>query len=230
MSASSALAWFALLLIVSLYASYVYSKRTMSHADVVCLGDSLTDCGGVGGRFTDFLAKALPGVRVVNKGIGGNTLAQGRARFNRDVISLCPKVVVVELGANDFLQGNRSIEALRDDLEFMVREAHQRGIGVVMASVFGPQYDEDGREIPKQFPEGNPKFGRQILEMEREIAKCYGCKHIENIQAKLTGSEHLSDGRHPSAAGNQLVAEALLPFVKELLETPNPKLKIQNSK
>ena len=220
MSSSPALAWLALLLLVALYAAYVLYQRATFQADVVCLGDSLTASGGVGGRYTDFLAESLPGVRIVNQGQGGRTLADGRARFERHVLLLRPKVVVIELGANDFHRAQRPVEALRDDLEYMVREATRRGIGVVIAGVFGPQLDEEGQTVPKKYPQGKPEFGQALFDMERDIAQRYGCRHIENIQARLTSSAHWTDGRHPSPAGNRLVAEELLPHVTELLDIP----------
>ena len=50
---------------------------------IVCLGDSLTACGGLVGKYPDYLQQQLPGHFIINKGIGGDTLAGGRKRFEK---------------------------------------------------------------------------------------------------------------------------------------------------
>jgi len=186
---------------------------------VVCFGDSLTSCGGLGGRYSDYLASAFPDCEVINKGISGQTLADGRRRFQSDVLDLRPKVLVFELVANDFLRAERSVEDLREDMEYMLKRAREQGIEVVIAGVFGEQLDPGGRVIPKEYRLGMPELGRRIFEMERELARQYGCRHVENIQADLNRPEHWS-AKHPSAEGNRRVAGRLAPAVREALAGP----------
>ncbi len=207
-----------LLLVLGFGSWYFYQKAKKADLRVVCFGDSLTACGGYGGRYSDFLAEALPESEVVNKGIGGDTLEGGRRRFKNDVLALHPKVVVIELGANDFHQHNRTIVQLRNDLEFMVQALRNRGIGVVIAGVFGDQLDKSGKIIPKEYKEGSSDFGEKILQMEASIAKEYDCLHVPNIQADLNQDDHWADHRHPGPKGNKLVAARLLPAIQKLLK------------
>lgn len=213
-----AFSWAGLLAIAAVYILFVLRYKNAALADVVCIGDSLTACGGMEGRYTDWLSKELPDMRIVNRGINGDTLFGGRDRFERDVLSLHPKVVVIELGANDFFRHDRTPHELYSDLAFMVRGAREQNIGVAIAGVFGDQLDEKGQPIPKLFHEGDAAFGKTILEIERTVAKQYGAIHIENIQADLNKPEFWGDNRHPNAAGNKLVAARILPAVKKLLE------------
>ena len=69
---------------------------------MVILGDSLSAGTGAakGEGFVDLLQQRL-GVEIVNRGIPGNTTAQGLARLDKDVLSLKPSLVIVELGGND---------------------------------------------------------------------------------------------------------------------------------
>lgn len=152
---------------------------------IVCIGDSLTACGGDNGRYTNWLAGSLQGCEIINKGINGDTLAGGRARFQKD------------------------------DLEFMIKEAQKKNIKVVIAGVFGNMLDEKGNPIPKV--RGTDDFGRQILEMERDLAGKYRCGHVENIQADLRDSKYWEDANHPNKAGNEFVARRLLPQIKTML-------------
>jgi lysophospholipase L1-like esterase len=67
---------------------------------LVCFGDSLTE-GTIGASYIDILRPQLPGVRVVNAGINGDTVLNLLRRFERDVLPQRPDVVVVFVGLND---------------------------------------------------------------------------------------------------------------------------------
>ena len=89
---------------------------------LVCLGDSLTSCGGPNGHYSDYLQRELPDIRVINSGIGGDTLEGAWARFERDVLRYKPRAVLIALGANDFWQNSREVSEMRQDLENMIIE------------------------------------------------------------------------------------------------------------
>lgn len=76
--------------------------------NIVCFGDSITAASGFaeGDRWPTILQGHLdawrPGeYKVYNRGIGGNTSAQGYSRFHTDVAPFMPGVVLVEFGFND---------------------------------------------------------------------------------------------------------------------------------
>ena len=185
---------------------------------VVCIGDSLTAFGGAEGRFSDWLAKSLPDVVFINKGIPGDTLAAGRRRFQRDVLEIAPEVVVIALGTNDFYQRERPVPFLLADLEDMVRRAKKAGIEVVIASCFGGRDYQAEPEI--EFPRDRFEFAAAIARMEEDVCRQYGCFYIPNMQAdiKPNGREpYWDDSVHPSKAGNEFVAQRILPAVKKAL-------------
>jgi len=80
---------------------------------VLFIGDSITEWGrddstgslghGYVQRAADLWAVVHPDhpVTVVNKGIGGNRVADLRARWTRDAIDVAPDVVTVMIGIND---------------------------------------------------------------------------------------------------------------------------------
>jgi len=194
-------------------------KREELQGVVVCLGDSLTVCGGEGGRYADRLAESLPGVTIINKGIGGNTLADGRARFGRDVLDLKPDVVVIELGANDFLRKNRPIEKLKADLEDMVRRAREADIEVVIAGCFGRR--DYSREKDVEFGPGRYDLAKAIVRMEEDICRRYDCFYVPDMQAdiKPNGCDpYWSDYFHPNKKGNRYVADRILPELTKALK------------
>ena len=67
---------------------------------LVCFGDSLTE-GTIGASYVDLLRERLPGARVVNAGINGDTTLNLLRRVERDVAPQRPDLVVVQVGLND---------------------------------------------------------------------------------------------------------------------------------
>ncbi|MGW2812790.1 GDSL-type esterase/lipase family protein [Streptomyces sp. NPDC001415] len=122
---------------------------------VVVIGDSITE--GIGStpgtdrRWTDVLAERLRGPHaalapddgsapraVLNAGIGGNGLLTrlagptGLERFQRDALGRAGvHTVIVELGINDMLGGERDSAALLAGMRELVRVGHARGVRVL---------------------------------------------------------------------------------------------------
>jgi lysophospholipase L1-like esterase len=67
---------------------------------LVCFGDSLTE-GTIGASYVELLRERLPGARVVNAGINGDTTLNLLRRVERDVAPWCPDLVVLVVGLND---------------------------------------------------------------------------------------------------------------------------------
>jgi lysophospholipase L1-like esterase len=94
---------------------------------VVFFGDQITE------RWENF----FPGKPYLNRGITGQTTQQMLVRFQQDVISLQPKVVVIEAGTNDLAgaTGPATEGTISENLRSMVELAKYHGIRVVLASV-----------------------------------------------------------------------------------------------
>jgi len=185
---------------------------------LVCLGDSLTSCGGAGGHYSDWLARFMPYVKVIDAGIGGDTLKGGRARFEHDVLRHKPDVVLIALGANDFWQRSRSINELRDDLEAMVRAACALPCQVVVASCFGdrPFWDETCVE----FEFSRYEWAWEIGQMERAVCESQGCLYVPNMQIDVKPNRlppYWDETDHPNRAGNEQVALRLMPTLRRAL-------------
>jgi len=186
---------------------------------IVCIGDSLTACGGSGGHFTDHLTSWLPGAEIINKGIGGDTLAGGRARYEKDVLLLQPDVVVIELGANDFWQAKRPIDDLAADLEYMISTARASNAQVVIASCFGDV--EQGDSSPEFIEDLHSRYACEIARFERRLVTQYGCFYVPNMQLDIKPAkehpEFWSDNNHPNKAGNERVARRILAELQKAL-------------
>jgi acyl-CoA thioesterase-1 len=184
---------------------------------IVCLGDSLTLCGGPDGKYSDWLAKWLPKDTIINKGIAGNTLADGRNRFQRDVLDLHPDIVVIALGTADFWQANREILQLEADLEDMLSRAKAADIRVIVAGTFGER-DYTAEEKPEFGPQ-RFDFAYGIAKMEKKLTAKYNCVYVPNMQTDIKPNGRIpywQDQLHPNEIGNEFVAKRILEVIKTI--------------
>lgn len=113
---------------------------------VIAIGDSITDGKGTRynyhTRWTDFLAARLStnaptsGVGVGNMGIGGTGSGLAQTRFQRDVLDQSGVGwVIIFIGVNDIIFGNRSFSYLTNAYTDMSTRAHARGLKVYGATI-----------------------------------------------------------------------------------------------
>jgi len=177
---------------------------------VTMLGDSIT--AGFGLRRADALPVqlelALKAMKVQAKvrgaGISGDTTAGGLGRLD---FSVQPDtaVCVVELGANDFLQGEDPA-VTRRRLDTIVKRLKARRITVVLA----------GGRVPVR---AYGAYGRQFEAVFPEVAKANGVLLAPDLLADVSDRPDLKqpDGIHPNAEGVKLVARRLAPVVAQAL-------------
>jgi lysophospholipase L1-like esterase len=86
----------------------------------------------------------VPGAELLWRGIGGETTAQMRYRFDEDVLALHPSTVVIQAGINDLVAGaivGRKDETIRntiDNLGHFVDAARSASVEVVLLTVLRP--------------------------------------------------------------------------------------------
>lgn len=94
----------------------------------------------------DRLGKRGSDYRVVNASISGETTSGGVTRLPALLQQHRPKVVVIELGANDGLRG-LPLTVLRDNLAAMIRQAKAAGAKVLLVGIrVPPNYGRDYSE------------------------------------------------------------------------------------
>jgi acyl-CoA thioesterase-1 len=121
---------------------------------LLVLGDSLSAEYGLsrGTGWVQLLADRLrdsgSDYRVVNASISGETTSGGLTRLPALLKEHRPRVVVLELGANDGLRG-LPLAVMRDNLQAMIRQAQAAGAKVLLVGVrVPPNY---GREYAERF-------------------------------------------------------------------------------
>ena len=177
---------------------------------VVALGDSLTAGLGVAAdeafpaRLQARLRAEGYDYRVVNAGVSGDTTAGGLRRVDW-ALHAHPDVVIVALGANDGLRG-QSPQAIRANLEEIVARLQASGARVLLVGMrLPPNY---GAEYTKEFEAVFPAIARRA-----KIALMPFL--LDGVAADPRLNQ--ADGIHPTAAGQQMIADRLWPYLRPLL-------------
>lgn len=203
-----------LLLVVFLHMGYNFfyedlgGKSLTKESILICYGDSLTAGYGApkGESYPDYLQSKLK-LKVINKGISGDTTMTALKRFKVDVLDYNPDIVIVELGANDFLQNIELFETKRN-LNYIVDELLKRNIIVYVVKFYGNQFVLD---ILKN--ESKNKFDK-IFE---ELGDKKGVYLIEDIWEGVWG-KHMSDNIHPDEIGYKKMGEIYLEELRPIME------------
>jgi acyl-CoA thioesterase-1 len=178
---------------------------------IVCFGDSLTAGYGTdpGQSYPDYLQAALDAqgyhYRVVNRGISGNTTKDGLNRVDT-VLALHPALVIVEFGGNDGLRGLR-IEDSRANLDKIIAALKTSGTKVVLAGITLP-------------PDYGPDYIRQFDDTYTLLASKYRVPLLPFLLQGVFGVDGMMqrDRTHATAAGNEVVANNVLPLIQPLLK------------
>lgn len=183
-------------------------------AVVLIVGDSLSaEYGLPRGRgwvalLQQRLDAQLPGVRVVNASISGDTTSGGRSRLPALLQQHRPTHVILELGGNDALRG-LPLAMTEDNLRTMARAAKAAGARVLIT----------GMQVP-------PNYGRRYAD---DFAALFG-KVARDEQAALVpfllaGVADVPDAErwfqpdriHPSAEAHPRILDNVWPVLRPLL-------------
>src|SRR2546428_4888367 len=85
-------------------------------------------------QYTFWMMRAHPDWTVLNRGINGETAAEIRARFERDVLAARPQYAILLAGVNDIYCGDHA-EAVERHLAAMYADTLDAGIVPVAATV-----------------------------------------------------------------------------------------------
>ena len=180
------------------------------HGAVVFLGDSITQ-----GWTT--LAQDFPGMKVANRGIGGDITRGVLYRLDADVMSLDPKAIVLLIGTNDIGNGARP-EDVAANIKAILDAIRQKAptIPVIVCEVM-PSSEKMGRP-----PEKIEKINSMVKDEMSGQPNVYLCD-TWSIFADANGDaphDIFHDLLHPNAAGYAKWTAALKPiFAKLNLQT-----------
>jgi lysophospholipase L1-like esterase len=169
-------------------------------ANVIAFGDSLT--AGYGAQpGEDYPSKlsGMIGASVINAGVSGDTTESALARIESDVLSRDPRVVIVGLGGNDFLQ-SVPLATTERNLRSAIRAIHGAG---AMVMLLGFRF---------------PSLSANYETMYAKVARDERCLLVPDLLDGILANPSLkSDEIHPNARGYELMAERIAGPCRKLL-------------
>lgn len=172
--------------------------RLSSGATVLAFGDSVTFGYGVDPKdsYPTILAE-LSYWNVVNASISGERADQAKSRIDSVLAEHQPKLVIIELGGNDFLQ-RRNAKAVKEDLRAIIQSVKAHGSIPVLVAV------------PALSPVAAITGKPSDADIYKELAKEEKINLIPNVFSDILGQENLKqDHVHPNQAGYKVLADGI---------------------
>jgi lysophospholipase L1-like esterase len=200
--------------------------------NIVCFGDSITAAGGIGecDRWVTILGNKLndwkPGrFSVFNRGIGGNTTAQGRDRFANDVYPYLPGILLIEFGFNDasvaepFKNNRVSIAEFKRNLEEFNRIAKankSKAVFIVNHTILRKTgYKQfNGKKYVNNFKPYNPAIKAVAEKCKAPVIDLPEIMKKRKVDLKKFLKE---DELHLSVKGNHIYADMVFEALKNIL-------------
>jgi len=177
---------------------------------IVAFGDSLTAGFGVPAeetypaRLAERLKREGYDYRVVNAGVSGDTTAGGVRRVDW-ALRLKPEIVILELGVNDALRGQK-LAGVRANLDQMITRFQAAGVRVLVA----------GMRLP---PNYGDRYAEDFHRLYAEVARAHQAPLMPFFLDGVGAVARLNqaDGIHPTAEGYAIVVDRLWPYLVPLL-------------
>ena len=213
---------------------------------IICFGDSVTYGWNLkySLSYPEFLDKKLsgiyPGIKVINSGVGGNTVVDAHERINKDIINFNPGIVIMNFGLNDAMLKKKStrppgsneyfykdkklyylpqvnLELFSSLYESMILEMQNNDIKVIVTGIT-PVTDDF-------FIEGVDNF---FLEKQKEIYNVYNNEikkvayasgaFFVNLYDIFENQDELKeyiqdDGIHPDIKGQELISNSIFEYI-----------------
>ncbi|MEX1311210.1 MAG: arylesterase [Candidatus Sulfomarinibacteraceae bacterium] len=181
------------------------SVRIVVLGDSIAAGLGLAEDAAFPARVEASLRDLGHDVEVVNAGVSGDTSAGGLARLDW-VLQKPAAILVVELGGNDALRGH-PLESTETNLTQIVSRGQQSGAEVILL----------GMDVPTNY---GPDYTAAFAELYPRIAEDTGATLVPGFVRELGADPTLlqPDGLHPTAEGQQRLADTLLPALVEVIE------------
>jgi len=178
---------------------------------VLVFGDSLSAGYGISVErgWVSLLAQKIEhegyGFRVVNASVSGETTAGGLARLPRALAVQQPRIVLLELGANDGLRGLPLADA-RANLDQMITILQSQHVAVLLL----------GLRLPPNYGE---RYTSGFMSMYQELSASHHIALLPFLLENVALHPELmqSDGLHPNERGQPLLLDNVWPTLVPLL-------------
>jgi acyl-CoA thioesterase-1 len=183
---------------------------------ILVFGDSISAGYGIGVEqgWVNLMAQKMAqlgyGFRVINASVSGETTAGGLARLPHALDVQQPRIVILELGANDGLR-SLPLTAAHDNLVQMIKLAQARGARVLLI----------GMRLPPNYGE---RYTTGFQQLYVGLAQQFKLPLVPFLldQVALHPELMQNDGLHPTAAAQPLLLDNVWPKLTPLLQASRP--------
>ena len=142
---------------------------------------------------------------IINASISGETTSGGLTRFAGTIKQVKPKIVILELGANDGLRG-LPIKDMHNNLESMIQQSKQSGVKVLLV----------GMRIP---PNYGPRYTAEFSQTYIAIASQHKIPLVPFMLDNVAAKPELiqQDGLHPNTSGQPIILDNIWQQLRLLL-------------
>jgi lysophospholipase L1-like esterase len=187
---------------------------------VVFLGDSITHGWG------DDMGNSFPGMKVANRGIGGDTTRGMLIRLKDDVLSLNPSAVVLLMGTNDI--GDKAApEVIAGNLKLIIAalKKHNDKMPIILCQIFPSSASKDR---PADLIKTVNAFYFEAVKGDPQITRVETWPLFANARGDAKEPE-FPDLLHPNEIGYAKWAAALRPIFATLglMETEDDQFRLE---
>ncbi len=180
--------------------------REAEQGALVFAGDSITE------RWRTLAQDFAPlGVKIANRGIGGDRARNLLHRLDDDVLALHPRGLVLLIGTNDLGAMDTAADIAANIKAILAKtRAYSAAMPVALCLVMPRAGD---RDFPRRIPELNQLL-REIAAGDAGVTLC----DFYSLFAQEDGAskpEYFGDRLHPNAAGYAVMRDALLPVLQK---------------
>lgn len=181
----------------------------LANTTLLVFGDSLSAAYGIPVQqgWVNLLAQKLEqrSIQVVNASISGETTSGGLTRITSTLAQHKPKIVVLELGANDGLRG-LPVKQMEQNLAAIIRASQQAGAKVLLL----------GMKIP---PNYGPQYTRDFSNTYATLARQFKTGLVPFFLEGVAGNPALiqQDGLHPTAEAQPKLLENIWSALSKML-------------
>lgn len=190
--------------------AYFWTQRQAGHGAVVFIGDSLT--GNWDGKQ---MAALFPGMKIANRGIGGDVSRGVLFRLQEDALDLDPKALVVLIGSNDLSAHADPAGALANIAAIIAKaRAHDAAMPIVLCTI-APRNSAKAPTKPGAHADLNARIAA-FAATQQHLALLDLVPVLGTGTDAPTPANYADDQLHLAPAGYERWAAALHPLFKTL--------------
>ena len=194
-----------------------FTNISFANGNILVVGDSLS--AGYGMKIEQSWPALLQNrlkqegqsYQVHNASISGQTTSEGLRQIDQLLKLTQPKVVVLELGANDGLRG-LSIPEMKTNLQTMIQKIQQAKAKAILVGIKVP--NNYGRRYGTMFS----KTFESLANQHQLIHVPFMLAPLETIITEQNRGEYIqADGLHPTAKAQPIILDHLYPLIFKAL-------------